>query len=43
MVEALKSGTASLKRLHAEINVESVEDVMDELNEVSKLRPKIYL
>ena len=35
IIEALKSGTASLKGLQAQMSIESVEDAMDELSEVT--------
>ncbi|XP_015777484.1 PREDICTED: charged multivesicular body protein 7-like isoform X1 [Acropora digitifera] len=33
VIDALKTGTATLKGLHAEMDIDSVEDTMDELNE----------
>jgi len=35
VIEALKLGTATLKGVNVQLGVESVEDAMDELNEVS--------
>ena len=35
VIEALKSGTAALKGAHSGITIDAVEDVMDEVNEVS--------
>ena len=35
VIEALKSGRAALKSAHSGITVDAVEDVMDDINEVS--------
>lgn len=41
VIEALKSGTATLSSLNSQISIESVEDVMDDLNEVSNHKYQI--
>lgn len=41
VIDALKTGTATLKGLHAEMDIDSVEDTMDELNETLSISQDI--